>query len=87
MSPRPRLEQIEALIWSTGTRDQVLVARILRAVRTYAAAADCPPDPAARAEILARAAVVMPVMDSAGQLTDLTLADVLGEDESGWWPR
>jgi hypothetical protein len=74
----PGLEAIEALIWSTGTRDQVLVTRILRAVTDYARAADCPPDPAARAEILHRAA-------APGQRT---LEDVLGEEGAEWrWPR
>jgi len=55
VSAGPRLEVIEALVWQTGTKDQLLVTRILRAVEDYAQAADCPPGILDRRRVLDRA--------------------------------
>lgn len=35
MSSDERLEVIEAMIWRTGTRDKLLVRRIMAAIRGY----------------------------------------------------
>lgn len=45
MTSDPHLEVIEAMIWRTGTRNRVLVAAIMAAVRAYGRAAPQRPWP------------------------------------------
>lgn len=70
------------MVWQTGTRDGLLVARIMRSIRDYAQSIGERAEllPAIRGEVLA-------LDGNTGH--SATLAELIdpGGDGSEWWPR